>query len=255
METYMNIENSKIPLLGLGTWNLNGKECISTVEAAITIGYRHLDTAQLYGNEAEVGKGVQQSNVGREDIFITTKIATENLEPSALTDSAHNSLKKLNTAYIDLLLIHWPTSHMELKATLAAMFKLKDQGKVKHVGVSNFNPSLFRQAIAMGPVVCNQVEFSPYKKPFEILEVAKESDLMITAYSPLAQGKVPGDENLREIGMNYEKSAVQVALRWLLQLGNISVIPKASGVKHLEENMDIFGFELTQEHMDQISGK
>lgn len=253
MQKYINIENSSIPLLGLGTWQLNGKECEDTVDEAINMGYRHLDTAQNYQNEADVGTGVKKSKAGREELFITTKVSTENLKPDALIDSTKKSLEKLQSGYIDLLLIHWPTSDMNLKETLDAMFTLKEQGKIKNAGVSNFSPVLFREAISLGPVICNQVEFSPFIKQDNNLAVAKEADLMITAYSPLGRGKVSKDQTLREIGMHYEKTAAQVTLRWLLQQGNVSVIPKASGLKHLQENIEVFDFELTTEDMEKIS--
>ncbi len=254
MEKYLNIENSSIPLLGLGTWELTGQECIDTVEAAIHLGYRHLDTAHIYNNEEQVGQGVKQSNADRQELFITTKVSTHNLDPDSLVRSTENSLVKMKTDYIDLLLIHWPTPDMELEATLSAMFWLKERKRIRHLGVSNFSPVLFREAIGLGPVICNQVEFSPYIKQYDNLAVAKESELMITAFSPLGKGKVSQDKLLQEIGKRYEKSAAQVALRWLLQHGNVSVIPKASGIQHLKENMEIFDFELSREDMEKIAG-
>jgi 2,5-diketo-D-gluconate reductase B len=255
MEKYMSIENTRIPLLGLGTWQLTGKSCVETVAAAIGMGYRHLDTARIYGNENEVGKGIQQSGVGREEIFITTKISTGDLLPGEVIKATQNSLNNLNTNYIDLLLIHWPLPGMDLRGCLEQMFRMKDQGKVKHIGVSNFNPGLFKKAIETGPVICNQLEFSPYKKQEENLAIARESGLMITAYSPLGEGKINRDTFLSEIGKKYERSPAQVALRWLLQHGNVSVIPKASGEKHLKENMNIFDFELSDEDMQKISNR
>jgi 2,5-diketo-D-gluconate reductase B len=253
VEKYLNIENSRIPLLGLGTWELTGQECIDTVEAAINLGYRHLDTAQIYNNEQQVGQGVKQSNTGRQELFITTKVSTHNLDPDSLVRSTENSLVKMKTDYIDLLLIHWPTPDMELEATLAAMYWLKEKNKIRHIGVSNFSPGLFREAIGLGPVICNQVEFSPYIKQYDNLAVAKETGLMITAFSPLGKGKASRDKLLQEIGKRYEKSAAQVALRWLLQHGNVSVIPKASGIQHLKENMEVFDFELNSTDMNKIS--
>jgi 2,5-diketo-D-gluconate reductase B len=252
MEKHLFIGNSRIPLLGLGTWGLSGRECADTIAAAIDMGYRHLDTAQIYYNESDVGKALEQCSTDREELFITTKVSTRNLEPDALIESTEQSLVKLKTDYVDLLLIHWPTADMVLEATLSAMFRLQDQGKIKHAGVSNFSPALFREAIGMGAVICNQVEFSPYIKQDGNLEVAREADLMITAFSPLGKGKVSSDSQLREMGKRYEKSAAQVALRWLLQHGNVSVIPKASGIHHLMENMEIFDFELSKEDMQKI---
>jgi 2,5-diketo-D-gluconate reductase B len=253
MEKHLTIGNSSIPALGLGTWAMSGKECADTVAAAINIGYRHLDTAQNYGNEAEVGEGIKKSNTAREELFVTTKVSTRNLEPGLLARAAGESLKLLKTDYIDLLLIHWPTSDMILEETLDAMFRLKEEGKIRHVGVSNFSPSLFRKALGLGPVICNQVEFSPYKKQDENLAIAREHNVMITAYTPLAQGKVSRDIRIREIAKSYEKTAAQVTLRWLLQKGNLSVIPKASSITHLKENLEIFDFELSGEDMEKMS--
>jgi 2,5-diketo-D-gluconate reductase B len=253
MEKYLTIDNSRIPLLGLGTWAMSGSECTDTVAAAINLGYRHLDTAQNYGNESEVGEGIKKSNTAREELFITTKVSTRNLQPGLLGRAAGESLKSLKTDYIDLLLIHWPTSDMVLEETLEVMFRLREEGKIKHAGVSNFSPSLFREALGFGPVICNQVEFSPYKKQDENLAVAKEHNVMITAYTPLAQGKVSRDIRIREIAKSYEKTAAQVTLRWLLQMGNVSVIPKAASITHLKENLEIFDFVLGEEDMKKMS--
>jgi 2,5-diketo-D-gluconate reductase B len=250
----LNIDNDRIPLLGLGTWNLNGEECVSTVALALQMGYRHLDTAQMYGNEKEVGKGIRQSGVDRDEVFVTTKVSTGNMDPDAIMTSTKGSLHRLDTAYIDLLLIHWPTLHMDLESCLSAMFYLRDEGKVKHVGVSNFNPDLFRRSMKLGPVICNQVEFSPYHEQAKNLQVAGDTGTMITAYSPLAKGRVSRDHRLTEIGEAYNKTAAQVSLRWLLQQGNVAVIPKSSGEKHLEENLRVFDFELSPEDMEKISG-
>ncbi len=254
MKKYLDIANDRIPLLGLGTWEMNGEECMNAVEAAIHMGYRHLDTAQMYKNEAEVGKGMKQSNIKREELFLTTKVSTDNLEPAALIRSTEKSLKELKTDYIDLLLIHWPTPDMDMKESLSAMFRLKDQGKIKHAGVSNFSPAQFREAIDTGPVICNQIKLSPYTTRDDNLYIAKEKNLMITAYSPLGRGKVIKDTRLQEIGKRYNKNAAQVALRWLLQLGNVSVIPKSSKLEHLHENIEIFDFELSREDMKKVAG-
>ncbi len=248
----LRIGDDRVPALGLGTWNLNGNKCIETVAEALRMGYRHLDTAQMYGNEKEVGMGIKQSDVDRGELFLTTKISTSNLYPEAIKSSTDESLRRLDTGTIDLLLIHWPVPQMDLEDCLAAMFRLREEGKVKHVGVSNFSPQLFRQSIRLGPVVCNQVEFSPYRGQDENLEVARDAGIMITAYSPLAKGRVSRDKKLAEIGGAYQKTAAQVALRWLLQQGPVSVIPKAGSRKHLEENMKVFDFELTEQEMAEI---
>jgi 2,5-diketo-D-gluconate reductase B len=241
-----------MPVMGLGTWEMTGGNCISSVANALDIGYRHIDTAQIYGNQREVGKGIRQSGVKREEVFVTTKVATFNLTPSGIRQSVPISLEKLDMQYVDLLLIHWPTRSMVLENCLETMFELKENGLVRNVGVSNFDPGLFKKAIGIGPVLTNQVKFSPYHKEFENLNIAKSREKIITAYSPLARGGISDDKTLRRIGAQYGKTASQVTLRWLIQLGNISVIPKASHEKHQKENIDIFDFELTAAEMDSI---
>ena len=241
-----------LPVLGFGTWELNGQACSEAVENAIHIGYRHIDTAQLYNNEEEVGKGIQQSGVDRSDLFVITKIATDNLQPSRIISSTINSLRKLDMDYIDLLLIHWPIPRMDLKACLEAMFELQTKEYIKYVGVSNFGPELFLEALRFGPILNNQVKFSPYHQQSKNLEIAKAKNKTITAYSPLGRGEVARDQLLSIIGRKYNKTAAQIALRWLVQLGSVSVIPKAASEKHRIENFEIFDFELSKEDMQEI---
>jgi diketogulonate reductase-like aldo/keto reductase len=242
-----------LPVIGLGTWEMNGSGCIGSVITALYMGYRHIDTAQIYGNEREVGKAIAESGVRREEIFLTTKISTSNLTSLRIRRSAKESLEKLNTDYVDLLLIHWPTESMNLEECLGTMFELRYEGLVKNVGVSNFDPLMFRRALEVGPVMTNQVKFTPYHEEFENLRLARERKRIITAYSPLARGGIAHDTILGNIGRNYGKTASQVTLRWLIQLGNVSVIPKAGNERHQKENMDIFDFELNDEDMQKIS--
>lgn len=241
-----------MPVIGLGTWEMNGSACSDNVISALDMGYRHIDTAQIYGNEKEVGRGMKESGVARKDIFLTTKIATTNLTESRIKRTTRESLERLGTDYVDLLLIHWPTEAMNLKECLDAMAELKETGLIRHIGVSNFDPLLFRRSIEMASVVTNQVKFTPYHEEFENLALAREKSRIITAYSPLARGAIMKDKILNIIGEKYGKTASQVTLRWLIQLGNVSVIPKASGEKHQKENLDIFDFELSPEDMEHI---
>ncbi|MFW5644861.1 MAG: aldo/keto reductase [Bacteroidota bacterium] len=241
-----------IPVIGLGTWNMSGKTCIESVRSGLDTGYRHLDTAQNYGNEREVGKGLKESGIDRQEVFITTKVAYGNLTASGIRSSLKESLKKLDSDYVDLLLIHWPTSSMDLKECLDTMFELKDEEKVKFVGVSNFSPELFREAVNMGPVANNQVKFSPHDPAFETLETIKETGKTLTAYSPLERGEAVNDDIFKEMEEKYNKSASQIILRWLIQLGNVSVIPKASSEDHRKENLDIFDFELSNDEMERL---
>ncbi len=253
MKHTLTIKEGQIPILGLGTYGLNGRKCTDIVSGAIQLGYRHLDTAQMYRNESEVGEGIRNSGTPRGEVFLTTKVSTGNMDPSSIRSSTEKSLEKLGTDYVDLLLIHWPTSGMDLESCLGAMFDLRNQGKLRHVGVSNFDSGLFRQAMDLGPVVCNQVEFSPYVNQSENLTTAKYGGAIITAYSPLARGRVGRDDLLVEIGKEYQKTAAQVALRWLVQQESVSVIPKSGGETHLRENMEIFDFDLSDEDMEKIS--
>ncbi len=245
--------NDIIPVIGFGTWKISGDECVQSVEHAIDIGYRHIDTAQMYGNEYEVGKGVKYSGVHRNEVFITTKIATDSLAPSAIKKSTLKSIEKLYTDYIDLLLIHWPTPGMDLKACLNSMFELKEEGIIKHVGVSNFNPSLFKEALEFGPVINNQVKLNIHNRQQENLDVANEYHVSITAYTPLERGNIPEDDLLVKIGKKYNKTPSQIILRWLIQLGNVSVIPKAASNLHRIENINIFDFELTGQEITEIN--
>lgn len=241
-----------IPVIGLGTWEMAGSDCVDSISKALNLGYRHIDTAQIYGNEKEVGKGISQSGIDREEIFLTTKVATGNLTAARIKRSISDSLERLGTGYVDLFLIHWPTEAMILEDCLDAMFELKEQNLIKYVGVSNFEPELFKKAIRIGPVVTNQVKFTPFNEEFENLRIANSQNKIITAYSPLGRGGIVNDKNLTSIGSKYGKTASQVILRWLIQLGNVSVIPKARSEKHLKENIDIFDFELFPEDDEAI---
>jgi 2,5-diketo-D-gluconate reductase B len=241
-----------MPVIGIGTWEMTGSGCTESVISALTMGYRHIDTAQIYNNEKEVGKAMQLSGIKREDLFLTTKIATSNLTPDRIRYTTKESLERLATGYVDLLLIHWPTSDMNLRDCLETMFELRDQGLVRYAGVSNFDPRLFREAIDLGPVLTNQLKFSPYHGEFENLKISHEYEKIITAYSPLAKGEITNDKTLNRIGEKYGKTAAQVTLRWLIQLGNVSVIPKANGEIHQKENFEIFDFELSAEDTDKI---
>jgi diketogulonate reductase-like aldo/keto reductase len=241
-----------MPVIGLGTWEINGSACTESVTTALGLGYRHIDTAQIYGNEKEVGQGIQKSGIDRKEIFLTTKIATSNLTPSRIRITFEESLERLNTEYIDLLLIHWPTETMNLYDCLITMFGLRDKGLIKYVGVSNFDADLFMKSMGIGPVLTNQVKFTPYHEEFENLKVAIRNKKIITAYSPLARGSIVNDKILSRIGEKYGKTASQVTLRWLIQMKNVSVIPKAVSEQHQKENLDIFDFELSGEDMEKI---
>jgi 2,5-diketo-D-gluconate reductase B len=210
------------------------------------MGYRHIDTAQDYKNEREVGNAIRKSHVKRDELFITTKIDWKNLEPDKLLKSAELSLQELDVPYVDLLLIHWPNPEVPLEKTMEAMLSLRDQGKALNIGVSNFPLALLTEAMEeiAAPIFCNQVEYHPLLGQFDLLDYASDKDLLVTAYSPLGQGNLLDNPLLNELGEKYGKTAAQIALRWLVEQEQVVTIPKASSIEHLEQNMDIYDFVL-----------
>lgn len=255
MEQTSNVvtaREAEIPALGLGTWKLEGRTCAERVADALAIGYRHLDTAQAYENHESVGEGIRESNVPREEIFLTTKVHRDKLRRADVLSSMDTSLKELGTDYVDLLLIHWPNEKVPLDETFDAMLELRERDRIRHIGVSNFPPSWLEEAAEEGPVVCNQVEYHALLCQDPLLRCLRARDMALVAYSPLAHGEVLQDDTLEEIGRQYDRSAAQVALRWLIQQDGVCAIPKAASRKHLEENFQIFDFALDQEQMKQI---
>lgn len=248
------VKNAKIPALGLGTAQLTGEECINTVEEALNLGYRHIDTAQLYGNESEIGKAIENSQIDRNKIFIVTKIKRKNLEKTKLYQSFINSLEKLRTNYVDLLLIHAPSRKVPIQESINEMNKLQNKDKIKHIGVSNFSVEKTKKAMKVSstPIITNQVKYHPMYGQEKLLKFCLNEDICLTAYSPLARGKIHGNRTLKKIGSKYNKNEFQTALRWLIQQDKVVTIPKASSRKHLEENIDIFDFELNREEMKKI---
>jgi 2,5-diketo-D-gluconate reductase B len=248
------VKGEKVPSLGLGTWRLTGDIGARAVELALVLGYRHIDTAQIYRNEEQVGQGIQNAGVDREEIFLVTKVWTNNFSYKRTIESTRESLRKLGTTYVDLLLMHWPNSSVPLEETLGAMTELQNEGSVRHLGVSNFPPSMVAEAARHVTVFCNQVEYHPYEGQDELLEQAREMDFLLTAYSPVAKGAVLNDRTLLGIGDAHGKTSVQVALRWLIQQEKVAAIPKATSEEHLRGNLEVFDFELSNEEMGRISG-
>jgi 2,5-diketo-D-gluconate reductase B len=249
---HQTIRGKKVPSLGLGTYRLTGDACERAVERALAMGYRHVDTAQMYGNEAEVGRGIEDSGVERGEIFLTTKIWPSDFAHDRVISKTRESLKKLRTDYVDLLLMHWPGDGVPLGETLGAMRELQEEGSVLHIGVSNFSPSLVEDATEHAEIFCNQVQYHPYRNQDALLDQSQKMDYLLTAYTPLSRGGVQDDATLKEIGEARGKTATQVALRWLVQQEKVSAIPKATGEEHLGENLAVFDFELSEEEMDRI---
>ena len=249
---YRKVQGITVPALGFGTYLLEGKECREGVEDALRIGYRHIDTAQSYNNEDEVGKASKTSGLDREKLFVTTKIWRDQLHRKDVIRSTEESLRKLRMDYVDLLLIHWPNEEVELEETLEAMQELQHQEKTRLIGISNFPPSLYRQALELAPVACNQVEYHPMLGQEKLLEITRENECILTAYSPLGQGKALINNTVKEIGEKHGKTAAQVALRWLLQQARVVTIPRSSSHKHRQGNFDVFDFELNEEEMERV---
>lgn len=243
-----------IPRVGLGTMELTGQACADIVKQALDQGYRHIDTAQEYGNERMVGEGIAAADIDREDVFLTTKVHPSNILADSVVDAVHASLDRLDVEYVDLLLIHGPHPRMDIEDTLTTMARLRAEGFVEHVGVSNFSRSLLRTAldVAEVPIVTNQVLYHPYRDQSDLIATCVDNDVALTAYSPLARGTVLGDDTLATIGRAYGKTSAQVALRWLIQQDGVAAIPRTSSPQHLAQNRDIFEFELTDEEVARI---
>jgi diketogulonate reductase-like aldo/keto reductase len=251
---FIEANGARIPAIGLGTWELRGRTCARLVEQALRFGYRHIDTAQMYENEREVGEGLRASGVDRNDVFVTTKVWTTHFAPNDLERSVKESLKQLRLAQIDLVLLHWPNPRIPLSETLSALANVRRLGMTRHIGVSNFTVALIEQAAALcpEPLVCNQVEYHPYLDQAKVLEACRRHDMALVAYSPVAKGRIKNDETLARIGAAYGKTAAQVCLRWLVQQ-NVAAIPRTSRIERLSENIEIFDFALTDDEMTRIS--
>ena len=248
----IEVQGTSVPRLGFGTWQIEGSEATEAVRDALEIGYRQIDTARAYENEAEVGEGLAQSGVDRGEIFLTTKVFPGDFEPDALKAAAEDSLRSLKTDYLDLLLLHWPDDSVPLERTLQALVELQEAGRIRHLGVSNFPAGLLAEALAQAPVFCDQVEYHPFLGQDRLLKLAGANDVLVTAYSPLDHGRVPGDATLTEIGEAHGKTAGQVALRWLLDQPGVSPIPKASSHERRVENFEVFDFSLSDEERERI---
>lgn len=249
----VHANGANIPSIGLGTWELRGPTCARIVEQALRLGYRHVDTAQIYENEREVGAGIRASGIRRADVFVTTKVWTTHFAPNDLLRSTKESLARLRMSEVDLLLLHWPNPSVPLRETLGALAEAQQLGLTRHIGVSNFTVALIEEAVAASPLplVCNQAEYHPYLNQTKVLAACRAEGLAFVAYSPVAKGRVKNAEALVRIGARYGKSAAQVCLRWLVQQ-DVVAIPRTSKVERLSENIDVFDFALTDEEMDEI---
>jgi diketogulonate reductase-like aldo/keto reductase len=249
----LNVGGAGIPAIGFGTSSLG--DCGEVVANALKLGYRHLDTAWKYGTERGVGEGLRASGVPRSEIFLCTKVSHEYLHADAFARSVDESLENLGVDYVDLLLVHWPNAAIPLGETMGALAKAKRQGLTRHIGVANFNIALLDEAIRLcpEPLVNLQAECHPYLDQSKLLAACRQRDIVFTAYCPLGRGRIVGDPLLEEIAKRHDRTLAQVALRWLVQLGNVIPIPRSSNPGRMRENMAVFDFALTGDEMREIA--
>lgn len=242
---------NEIPVIGIGTFRMKGKECQQAIETALELGYTHIDTAEMYGNESEIGEAIQK--IDRSDLFITSKVWPTNLKYERVLDSCEASLNRLNTPYLDLYLIHWPSRTSSMKEAIQAMGKLHDEGQVRSIGISNFPIPLVEETlkIAEKPICVNQVEFHPWLYQKELLEFCQERDIILIAYTPLARTQVFEDEVIQDLAKKYGKTPAQITLRWEIQKGVVA-IPRSSSREHQKENLQIFDWKLRTEDERKI---
>ncbi len=248
---------ASIPALGFGTFRIPGPDVLRIVPHALKAGFRHIDTAQIYGNEGEVGEAIVNSGVARNDIFLTTKVWVENYRHDAFLASVDESLRKLRTDHVDLLLLHWPNEAVPLAEQIGALNEVRKAGKVRHIGVSNFNRNLMAQSVALSeaPIVTNQIEYHPYLNQDAVIEAAREAGMAITGYYGMADGKVFSDPVLKDIAAGHGKSVAQIVLRWLVQQEGVIALSKTVSEARVAENVAIFDFALSDEEMATIRAR
>jgi diketogulonate reductase-like aldo/keto reductase len=249
---------AKIPAIGLGTWPIKGEACVRAVAAALKAGYRHIDTAWMYGNEIEVGEGLKAGGVPRDHVWVTTKVWHDNIGQGKLEASAEESLKKLGLASVDLLLIHWPSPMTPIKEAIAGLVNAKKRGLAKHIGISNFTVRMIDEAVAASrePLVVNQVEYHPHLDQSKVLAACRRHGLALTAYCPLGRGAVGGvlDERVvKDIAKAKAKTPAQVVLRWHMQQKGVVAVPKSETANRIAENIAVFDFNLSDDDMSRLS--
>ncbi|TXK37786.1 aldo/keto reductase [Pontibacter qinzhouensis] len=250
---FINVKDTAIPALGFGTLYLDDNTALRMVGAALAEGYTHIDTAQIYQNEAAVGSGIKASGIARDKIFLTTKVWFDKFTKKDFLPSVEESLQKLKTDYVDLLLIHWPNPDIPLEETVEQLVLAREKGYTKHIGVSNFPIKLVEQTLALGAdIVTNQVEYHPLIDQTKLQNYLRSKGIALTAYSPIAQGEIIGNQLLKEIGEKYGKNEIQVTLRWMMQQQDVLAIPRTSSEANLKSNFQIFDFELTPDDVAQI---
>ncbi len=252
---YVTSRSIEVPALGFGTYQLKGAIAREMVRAALDIGFRHIDTAQLYDNEKDVGLALRASGIERHELFLTTKVWSDRFAWGDLQRSVEESLDRLGLESIDLLLLHWPNPHIPLEETLRALAEVQENGWARQIGVSNFNTALLEQVESLIPerIISNQVEYHPLLKQRSVLDWVQEHQIMMTAYSPLAQGKIIHHPVIKQIAARHGKNPGQIALRWLLQQAQVTAIPRSSSIEHARDNFNIFDFQIDADEMEKIS--
>ena len=246
---------AEIPSLGFGTYGMSRENMLRTIPAALSTGFRHIDTAQIYRNEQEVGECVQASGLDRADLFLTTKVWVANYAKGAFAASVDDSLRKLRTDYIDLLLLHWPYPNLPLGDQIAGLNATVKAGKVRHIGVSNFNRQLLAEAVRLSeaPIVTNQFEYHPYLNQRLLIDECRRLGVSVTAYCGMAVGRVFDDPVLLAIAGRRAKTVAQIVLRWLIQQDGVVALSRTTNPARIPANLDVFGFELSPEEMRAIS--
>jgi 2,5-diketo-D-gluconate reductase B len=246
---------TRMPRLGFGTWPMRGAACQAAVESALTLGYRHIDTAEMYGNEVEVGAAMKASGLPREGVYLTSKVWNDKPKGAQIRRAAEDSLQRLGQPYMDLYLIHWPGSQLDLPDALAALARLREEGLVRAVGVANFPPGLLRRAVEaeIVPIACLQVEHHVFLGQQRLLDYCRSRDIVLTSYTPLAKGEVADEPVIRRIAAKHGATPGQVALAWLLAMPGVAAIPKAAAPVRQRENLAAAGLVLDAEDLAAIA--
>ena len=247
---------ANIPAIGLGTWPMSGQECIGAVQAALDAGYRHVDTAAMYKNEAEVGEAIAGHSLPRNEIFVTTKVWYEQIGDGDLQRSAEASLQKLKMDDVDLLLIHWPNSSIPLAESIGALCDARRRGLARNIGVSNFPSAMLAEAVSLAdePLCANQVEYHPFLNQDAVLTACRRHGMAMTSYAPIARaGALLNEAVIRDIAREKGRNEAQIVLRWHIQQDQVVAIPKSSDPARIRSNLDLEGFELSDDEMARIS--
>jgi 2,5-diketo-D-gluconate reductase B len=251
----LKTQGISMPKLGLGTFRMQGDVCRAAVESALSIGYRHIDTAEMYGNEEAIGAALTASSVPRGELHVTTKVWHENLASDSIRRAFDASLTKLGLDHVDLYLVHWPSRSANWGTVFETLMKLKEEGRTRAIGVANFTTALLKIAVEdiKAPIACNQVEYHAMLDQSKVLAYLRAKSIPLVAYCPLAQGRFATDPVLAEIGARHNASAAQVALKWLLDQDGVAAIPKASRRESQQANLDALKIKLDDADRKKIA--